>query len=199
MANSYYTPSGNPLTRSASNSAQMRAEFAAIQGAFDRLPNPAVGQQGFTGGYFSGPNIVGMTATTGLVYDVTLYARILGAYVNAATFATPNAALTTVGNLGVFRSSKGTAMYSLAVHHTDSPLDDDYLMFDRYHNVIFGNGTSAFDKTSTDGFLMIPRCNGAPTGTPAHLYNSSSPILFDYANNKLYVYNGSAWKGVTLS
>lgn len=40
MSNAYYTATGNPATGSTATSATMRAEFAAIVAAFDRMPVP---------------------------------------------------------------------------------------------------------------------------------------------------------------
>ncbi len=54
------------------------------------------------------------------------------------------------------------------------------------------NGVIA--TTDNGGFLVIPKCAGAPTGTPS----SGGSMVYDTTNNKLYVYNGG-WKSVTLS
>lgn len=45
------------------------------------------------------------------------------------------------------------------------------------------------------GFFVLPIVNGTPTGTPTHAGSS----IFDYSANKLWVYNGSAWKSVILT
>lgn len=60
MANTYYNATGNPLTRTTLSSSAMRAEFASIQAAFDRLP-PAFGAQGFNGGTWMNATISGAT------------------------------------------------------------------------------------------------------------------------------------------
>lgn len=56
-------------------------------------------------------------------------------------------------------------------------------------------GTAALATNATDGFLYIPSCNGTPNGTPT-AYTGRIPIVYDYANNYLYVYNGG-WKKST--
>jgi len=58
-------------------------------------------------------------------------------------------------------------------------------------------GTAALSTSATDGFLYIPTCAGAPSGTPTSK-TGRGPLIYDSTNNKLYFYNG-AWKGVTLA
>ena len=58
-------------------------------------------------------------------------------------------------------------------------------------------GTSAPATTATEGFPYMPSVSGTPTGVPT-AKTGYSPFLYDTANNKLWVYNGS-WKGVVLS
>jgi hypothetical protein len=58
-------------------------------------------------------------------------------------------------------------------------------------------GTAAIATTATDGFLYIPSCAGAPTGTPTSK-TGRTPMVFDTTNNKLMIYDGG-WIGVTLS
>lgn len=50
---------------------------------------------------------------------------------------------------------------------------------------------------TTDGFLYLPTCAGAPSGTPT-AYTGRVALVYDTTNNKLMAYNG-AWKGVTLT
>ena len=52
----------------------------------------------------------------------------------------------------------------------------------------------------TQGFIWIPRGGGAP-GTPGNssLMSGRAPLYFDSSNNKLYAYNGTTWKSVTLT
>jgi len=193
MSNSYYTASGNPLTRSLSSSAQLRAELSAIQGAFDRLPDPIVGEKGFADAQLDTPTLDGATVTgTSVWYGGALHPDKLGIGYAGSTYATPSAAFGTVGYAGFYRSSKTGNPLSLVVASDSLPEDDDYLLFDKYGNVIFGDGASAKAADATNGFLMIPKTEGTPTGTPANLYASSVPLLYDSTNNKLYVYDG-AW------
>lgn len=192
MANDYYTASGNPLTRALSVSAYIRAEFTALAGAFDRLPDPLVGVKGFDGGTFTAPTVTAAAISgSSTWYNGSVYANTLGAHASGTSYATPSAALGTSGYLAFYRSTKTNNPFSLVFASSTLPADDDNLLFDKWGNVIFGNGTAAKGTTATDSFLMIPTCAGPPTGTPAHLYNSSVPIIYDSTNNKLYVYDGS--------
>lgn len=56
---------------------------------------------------------------------------------------------------------------------------------------------SALSTTATAGFLYIPSCAGAPSGTPAS-FTGKTAMVYDTTDNKLYVYNG-AWKSTTLA
>lgn len=58
-------------------------------------------------------------------------------------------------------------------------------------------GSAALATTATDGFLYIPTCAGAPTGTPT-TKTGRVPLIFDTTNNNLYVYDGS-WISVALA
>ena len=52
--------------------------------------------------------------------------------------------------------------------------------------------------TATDGFLYIPQIAGTPSGVPT-IKTGYSPLAFDEANDKLWIYNGTAWKSTTLA
>ncbi len=52
-------------------------------------------------------------------------------------------------------------------------------------------GVNGLGTTSNGGFLVIGNMNGVPTGTPIY----TGAVIYDYANNTLYVYNthDAAW------
>ena len=51
-------------------------------------------------------------------------------------------------------------------------------------------GTAAIATNATDGFLYIPTCAGAPTGTPT-TYSGRVAMVYDTTNNALYIYVGT--------
>jgi hypothetical protein len=56
-------------------------------------------------------------------------------------------------------------------------------------------GSSVLATTATDGFLYIPTCAGAPTGTPTS-QTGTVPMVYDTTNKVLYIYAGGAWVAV---
>jgi hypothetical protein len=67
---------------------------------------------------------------------------------------------------------------------------------DTSQNVVIAN--AALATNATGGFLYIPTCAGAPSGTPTS-YTGRVPIVFDSTNNQLYIYDGSWLKTVALT
>jgi hypothetical protein len=61
---------------------------------------------------------------------------------------------------------------------------------------ISGSGTPS--TTMTSGFVHVPKASGPPTGVPTAV-TGYAPMYLDTTNNRLYVYNGSAWKYATLA
>jgi hypothetical protein len=67
-----------------------------------------------------------------------------------------------------------------------------------------GSGAGDLAAGATEGFLGIPTVNGVPTGTPnvtagGAALSGVAYLAFDRANNKLMIYVGGAWRGVTLT
>lgn len=63
--------------------------------------------------------------------------------------------------------------------------------------VVIGSGAS-LGQTSAGPFLLIPLISGVPSGTPTDAALGAA-ICYDTVNNKIWAYNGTAWKGVALS
>jgi len=66
-----------------------------------------------------------------------------------------------------------------------------------------GNGDVLLSDTTlatnaTVGFVFLPQCAGAPTGTPTN-GPSATPMVIDTTNSKIMVRIGGTWKGVTVS
>lgn len=60
-------------------------------------------------------------------------------------------------------------------------------------------GTEALATNATAGFVFLPSCAGAPTGTPATTTAGMLPAIVDSTNNRLYIRVGSTWRYVTLT
>jgi hypothetical protein len=58
-------------------------------------------------------------------------------------------------------------------------------------------GTGALATNATSGFLYLPSCAGAPTGTPA-TQSGTCAVIYDTTDNQLWIYNG-AWKAATFA
>lgn len=67
--------------------------------------------------------------------------------------------------------------------------------FNNLGSLVIGSGALA--TTATNGFLYIPSCPGAPTGTPT-ANTGRVPMVYDSSNDAFYIYNG-AWRSVTLT
>lgn len=59
-------------------------------------------------------------------------------------------------------------------------------------------GGANLATSATQGFLRIPRMAGQPTGVPA-IADHYSPIVHDTTNAKLWLHDGTSWKGAALS
>jgi hypothetical protein len=74
---------------------------------------------------------------------------------------------------------------------------------DTAHNLFAGStiiGTAAIATNATDGFLYIPTCAGAATGTPT-AYTGRAAMVMDTTNNRLYLYDpvDAGWKYAALT
>ena len=109
-----------------------------------------------------------------------------GGYTAGYNYTTTGAAATmyrsTAGNHVWFTASTGTAGSAVAF--------GERMRIDATGSVSVGVASIA--TTATDGFLYIPACAGAPTGTPT-AKTGLAPMVVDSTNNKLYVYVGGAW------
>lgn len=59
-----------------------------------------------------------------------------------------------------------------------------------------GGASLPLISAAADGdYFVVPHGDGAPTGTP----KTAGALYWDYTNHKLWIWTGSAWKGVVLS
>lgn len=58
------------------------------------------------------------------------------------------------------------------------------------------NALAKLAVSATDGFIYLPSCTGNPSGTPT-TRTGTNACVYDTANNKIWVYNGS-WRGIVV-
>lgn len=66
-------------------------------------------------------------------------------------------------------------------------------------DIIVGNNGAANLTTATTAFLYISSCAGTPIGVPAKAAVGRIAMEYDTTSDKLWMYNGSAWKSVALT
>jgi hypothetical protein len=65
--------------------------------------------------------------------------------------------------------------------------------------LIVGNNGAAEATNSTRSFLYITSCAGPPTGVPIQAAIGRCAMRYDTTNNKLWMHNGTSWRGVLLT
>ena len=66
-------------------------------------------------------------------------------------------------------------------------------------NVIVGAGSS-LATGATNGFICIPTCAGAPSGSPPAIPAGSVPLIYDTTNDRLYIRTpGGTWRYATTT
>jgi hypothetical protein len=104
---------------------------------------------------------------------------IVGARITAAVDGTPGT-----------NDMPGRLVFATTADGASSPTER--MRITSAGNVVAG-GSVALATTATNGFLYVPTCAGAPTGTPTAI-TGMAPIVVDTTNNKLYFYSGGAWR-----
>lgn len=66
-------------------------------------------------------------------------------------------------------------------------------------NIVLNGSGAALATTANGGFVNVPTCAGAPTGTPSTIPTGTVPIVFDTTNVKLMAYTGGSWQQVVPS
>ena len=115
----------------------------------------------------------------------------------AGTTNTAGAAWTIGGSISTGTGIGGSIVFATSTAGTTGTVQNAHanaLELTGNKNVVIGNAALATD--AVDGFLYIPSCAGTPTGTPT-AYTGRVPLVWDSANDKLYVFDTS-WKGGTV-
>lgn len=105
------------------------------------------------------------------------------AEIRGSADGTPGSGTDMPGKIGFYTTPDGSATLALRLSVTGAG------------NIV--PGEAALATNATDGFLYVPTCAGAPSGTPT-AYTGRCALIYDTTNNNLYVYNG-AWKKVALA
>lgn len=112
----------------------------------------------------------------------------------AGTSNTAGANLTITGSQGTGTGAGGSIIFQVAPAGSSGTAQNALstaLTISSAGNVFIGN--AAIATNATDGFLYVPSCAGAPSGTPTTV-TGRIPIVVDSTNNKLYFYSGGAWR-----
>jgi hypothetical protein len=84
---------------------------------------------------------------------------------------------------------------NISIQHPTGEIDP--IWYEKLVSILTAIGQGALATNSTTGFMQIPSMSGPPTGVPV-TQAGCVPMVFDTANNKLWIYNG-AWKGVVVT
>ena len=60
-------------------------------------------------------------------------------------------------------------------------------------SVVVGSGAT-LATTTTEGFLCIPTCAGAPTGVTSAIPVGTVPLIYDSTNDRLYIRTSTGWR-----
>lgn len=196
MSNSYYAAGSIPPTYGPVTSQELRDEFARIEAAFNRLPEPISSSGGgFTGGSFANANLNNPTISGGSIgfNGSSSIARLRYLEIPEST--------------SVFDLDHAETAPSYAKLFLSNAADNDLsintlvlgyklgrLGLTEEGDVFAGGDPKApLATTATKGFLYIPMCAGAPTGTPSLGLTGHVPLVYDSSNNRLYLYDGG-WR-----
>lgn len=150
-----------------------------------------------------------LTTPANITWDGTLF-TVTGAgtgnmIVGGLPTATQYSAVSLWGqlaNVGDYNFASNSTDNSLYINrpsghdiHFKEANGNSQLTVRRSGNILIGS--AALATNATDGFLYIPTCPGAPSGTPT-AFTGLVAMVFDTTNNKLMIYDGG-WIGVTLS
>lgn len=197
MSNSYYAAGSVPPTYGPVTSQELRDEFARIEAAFNRLPDPISS----SGGGFSGGSFANATLNNPVISGGSI------GFNGAPSVAQLRYLDVAESNNTFDLDAAGTSSYAYAKLFLSSAADNDLsintlvlgyqlgrLGVTEEGDVFAGGNPKAPIATdATEGFLYIPMCAGTPTGTPSLGLTGHVPLIYDSTNNRLYVYDGG-WR-----
>ena len=97
------------------------------------------------------------------------------------------------GGTSTFNAAKRVLVYTAA--DTTTTGGTCRLTIDGNGNIV--PGTAALATNATDGFLYLPTCAGAPSGTPT-AFTGRVAMIYDTTDDALYIYDG-AWLHVHVA
>jgi hypothetical protein len=59
-------------------------------------------------------------------------------------------------------------------------------------------GQSGLATNATAGMIQLPTCAGTPTGTPTNA-GAGATLVYDTVAHKIWIYDGSTWRGVVVA
>jgi hypothetical protein len=125
-----------------------------------------------------------------------------GSFTTTAKFLASNLSAGNASGISIGRNDGTNNWASLFFHYagnasTANRLDYYFISSGRIMSLFASCSvvvnSAAIATSATDGFLYVPTCAGAPTGTPT-TQTGTAPIVIDTTNNKLYFYSGGQWR-----
>lgn len=108
------------------------------------------------------------------------------------------------GAAGVWSFKNGTTQHKVRIFGTTTGNKNLELTHDGTNAYLTASagqiafGSAALDTNATTGFLCVPTCAGAPSGTPASIPTGQAPLIVDTTNSRIYAYFGAAWHMVAV-
>lgn len=151
-----------------------------------------------TGMYQVSSRVLGFAGSSGVIFTASNIGTTNVNFLNLSSGSTGVfpilAAAGSDTNIGIQYTAKGTGV--LAGHFFYSQNGSNLLLsMQDNNNVSVGNAAVATSATS--GFLWIPSCPGAATGSATAPYTGAAAIVYDSTDNKIYVRSGGTWRATS--
>ncbi|NUX58652.1 hypothetical protein [Paraburkholderia youngii] len=205
MANGYYTHTSYPATNSSGSSSAMRAELDAIMAGFTLLPTPlGIGQQGFSGGQWNTPTLIGGSHTGATFTNSTLDNTPVGSTTpNTGKFTTltTTAAATLASLVTAAATLTGGSINAMPVGATTASSGSFTTLAASSGATVTGNvvqtgGSFSLNRASGEGDILLGQNDGYFYGN-ATAAGWQSPTVGNWAYNfsvqNLTVNNNQVW------